>query len=152
MTWQKKGTEFGDDCAEAGLSDAAYRTHDEAIGYIYGQENFALTVKKSTMRRWSGSDRAEQAATELVAKGFWKELRKREDDKVRAGKKRRGVGTDVGGDVVATQTDKQTGSLEGERVTEQGNWFASLPGRCSDCGHHIATQGHSADCKERKSA
>ena len=53
MTWQKLGTEFPDDCAEANLSDAAFRTHVEAIGYLYGQENFECTVKKSTVRRWA---------------------------------------------------------------------------------------------------
>jgi integrase len=32
MTWTKLGAEFFDDCADRGLSDAAVRTHVEAIG------------------------------------------------------------------------------------------------------------------------
>ena len=128
MTWQKLGMEFWDECADAALSDAAVRTHGEAIGYVYSQENFDMTVKKSTMRRWAGSDQAEQAAAELVAKGFWTDgktewtvvhhanvvrqsltaqAKKREDDRDRQRKKRSNVGTDVGSDVHATQTDRQ---------------------------------------------
>ena len=133
MTWQKLGMEFWDECADAALSDTAVRTHGEAIGYVYSQENFDMTVKKSTMRRWAGSDQAEQAATELVAKGFWTDsktewivvhhanvvrqsltaqAKKREDDKERQRKNRSKVGTDVGSDVHATQTDRQTSSLD----------------------------------------
>ena len=109
MTWSKFGSEFSNDCAEVGLSDAAYRTHSEAIIYLYCQENFACTLKKSTMRRWSGSDQAGRAAAELVAAGFWRDgktewtvvhhadvirqslaaqLKKREDDKAYQHKKR----------------------------------------------------------------
>jgi hypothetical protein len=132
MTWPKFGTEFPDDCAEADLSDAAYRTHAEAIIYLYGQENFALTVKKSTMRRWAGSKHAEQAAAELVAKGFWRDgaaqwtvvhhanvIRqslaaqqlKRERDKKAQEKfrnKASDISADVSADQAATQTDRQT--------------------------------------------
>ncbi|GAA1428484.1 hypothetical protein GCM10009616_08190 [Microlunatus lacustris] len=137
MTWTKLGSEFFDDCAEAGLSDAAVRTHAEAIGYLFGQENFDLTLKKSTMRRWSGSAQPEQAAAELVAAKFWQDepgtwivlhhadvirqsltaqMKKREDDKLSKRRKRSAVGTDVATegntdsatDVLATQTDRQT--------------------------------------------
>lgn len=134
MTWTKLGSEFFDDCAEAGLSDAAVRTHLEAIGYLYGQENYNLTLKKSTMGRWAGSDQREQASADLVAAGMWRDsgtewtvvhhadvirqsltaqLKKREDDKEGKRKRRRApVGTDVGSDVAATQTDSQTGSTK----------------------------------------
>lgn len=71
MTWTKTTTEFPDNCAEAGLSDAAYRTHHEAISYICAQENTACTIKKATMRRWAGSDRAQSAADELVSASWW---------------------------------------------------------------------------------
>ena len=75
------------------------------------------------------SSHAQQAAAELVAKGMWKDdetewtvvhhadvirqslaaqLKKREDDKEYQRKRRRNVGTDV----VATQTDRQTSSLK----------------------------------------
>jgi len=141
MTWYKHGTEFPDDCAEAVLSDAAFRTHVEAINYIYRQENFDLTVKKSTMRRWAGSDQAEQATSELVAKGMWtdgktewtvvhhadvirqslaaqqtaRETSKKTSAKYRAKAK---DSTDVTDDVtrhVTPNTDRQTSSLEKEK-------------------------------------
>jgi hypothetical protein len=129
MTYAKFGTEFGDDCAEANLSDAAFRTHMEAISYIYGQENFDCTVKKSTRHRWAGSERAEHAVAELIAKGMWKDgqtewtvvhhgdvirqslaaqLKKREYDKRYQRGKRGAVVNDVGNDDGTTQTDRQT--------------------------------------------
>jgi hypothetical protein len=152
----KLGAEFFDDCAEAGLSDAAVRTHAEAIGYLYGQEKFDLTLKKSTMRRWAGSDQAEQAAVELVAKGKWTDgkaewtvvhhadvirqslaaqLKKREDDKAYARKKRRSVGSDIGSDVVATQTDRQTNRQPRKEglSSEQIDWVAGEVFPCSAC-------------------
>ncbi|HLM22218.1 MAG TPA: hypothetical protein VK390_11930 [Propionibacteriaceae bacterium] len=143
MTWTKLGTEFFDDCAEAVLSDAAVRTHAEAIGYLYGQENFDLTLKKSTMRRWAGSDCPEEAALELVAAGMWTDgkaewtvvhhadvirqsltaqLKKREDDKARARKKRGYVGSDVGSDVHATQTDRQTYKQTASNEGSSSGW------------------------------
>jgi hypothetical protein len=165
MTWMKFGTEFGDDCAEANLSDAAFRTHVEAIGYVYGQENLGLTVKKSTRRRWAGSDRWEQAVGELVAKGMWADgetewtvvhhadvirqsivarQKKREDDKVRARKKRGFVGSDVGSDVAATQTDRQADKQprQGSVVDEQIDWVTGevFPSSaCSVCGEPLTT-------------
>lgn len=71
MTWTKTTTEFPDNCAEAGLSDAAYRTHHEAISYICAQENMTCTIKKATMRRWAGSDRAQAGVDQLVEIGWW---------------------------------------------------------------------------------
>ncbi len=38
MTWAKFGTEFPDECAHQGMSDAAYRTHSEALIYLHRVE------------------------------------------------------------------------------------------------------------------
>ena len=51
MTWIKKGQEFTDGCALAGLTDAAYRTHDEVIGWLYRVEELSLRVPKHLLRR-----------------------------------------------------------------------------------------------------
>jgi hypothetical protein len=44
VTWVKLGDEFFDDCADAGLSDAAVRTHAEAIGFLYRLESKGLEI------------------------------------------------------------------------------------------------------------
>lgn len=145
MTWEKKGTEWPDDCAEAGLSDAAYRTHDEGTNYVYRAERMDCKIKKSTMRRWAGSDRPEAAITELINAGFWidhgtdweilhhadvirqsiaAQVKHREKEKDRQRRKRAGVGdpvdsnvgADVGTNVGETQSDRQTDSSKGEHV------------------------------------
>lgn len=71
MTWSKFGTEYRDECAEAGLSDAAFRTHTEALMYLYGIESGDMHVKRQLVRKWAGSDNYQAAVSELVAAGFW---------------------------------------------------------------------------------
>lgn len=71
MTWAKFGSEFSDHCAEAGLSDAAFRTHVEALMYCYANEKADLTIHRHLVRRWAGSERYPDAITELVQRGFW---------------------------------------------------------------------------------
>lgn len=71
MTWAKYSTEFSDDCAAAGLSDAAYRTHSEAIGWLYRVEDLRLRIAKNLVRRFAGSEDYEHAVEELADAGFW---------------------------------------------------------------------------------
>jgi HNH endonuclease len=71
MTWTKLGSEFFDECAAQGLSDAAVRTHAEAIGWIYGIENTELCFERNLIRRFAGSNQWEAAVTELVRLGWW---------------------------------------------------------------------------------
>lgn len=71
MTWSKFGTEFRDECGEAALSDAAFRTHVEAVMYLYGVESMELRVQRRQIRKWAGSDDFEAAIVELVRVGFW---------------------------------------------------------------------------------
>lgn len=137
VTWSKYGAEFWDDCANAGLSDAAARTHAEAISWIYRVEQTELTIAKHLVRRFAGSPSWESAVVELVSVGYWDDrgdaweivdhadvIRasiaaqqvKRDRDKraSRAYRKRvsADVSTDVAADVIAdadSQSDNQSG-------------------------------------------
>lgn len=71
MTWTKLGAEFSDECAEANLSDAAFRTHVEAIQYLYGIESADMRIQKHLMRRWAGSRDYLAGAAELAGIGWW---------------------------------------------------------------------------------
>ena len=73
MTWCKFGTEFFDDLANAGLSDAAVRTHAEAISWIYRVEQTDLRIPKHLVRRFAGSEAWEVAVKDLVAAEFWRD-------------------------------------------------------------------------------
>jgi hypothetical protein len=73
VTWDKRGTEFSDECAAAGLSDAAYRTHSEAIEWLYRVERPTLSIPKNVVRRFAGSPDYARAITDLVAAGFWED-------------------------------------------------------------------------------
>ena len=116
MTWAKYGDQYSDDIAKAGLSDAAYRTHTEAIGWLYRVEDTALRIPKTVVRRFAGSDGYEAAIRELLACGYWREdsreyvvehhaevirqslaaqLLKRETERNRLRRKRRGPGPEA---------------------------------------------------------
>jgi len=71
VTWTKLGIEFFDECAQAGLSDAAVRTHVEALGWLYRVESPDLKITKHLVRRFAGSPHWESAVAELVARGWW---------------------------------------------------------------------------------
>ncbi|HEY1319560.1 MAG TPA: hypothetical protein VGF32_04905 [Streptosporangiaceae bacterium] len=73
MTWTKTGSEFSDECAAAAISDSAYRTHHEAIGWLYQIEDTTLRIRKGLIRRFAGSDLWESAAKELADAGFWRD-------------------------------------------------------------------------------
>lgn len=90
MTYCKTGTEFPDDAAAVSLSDAAYRTHHEAITWVYRVEELTLRVPKHLVRRFAGSDEHETAVKDLVAGGWWDDdgdawLIRHHDDVVRSG-------------------------------------------------------------------
>ncbi|MFT3862052.1 hypothetical protein [Micropruina sp.] len=72
MTWTKFGAEFRDECAELGLTDAEFRTHVEAIMYLYGIENMDMIIQCRLVRKWAGSDNYADAVRGLVEKGLWK--------------------------------------------------------------------------------
>lgn len=74
MTWTKLGDEFSDECAAHELSDSAFRTHVEAIGWIYRVEQMDLRIPKHLVRRFAGSAHFEEAIDFLVSIGWWKRL------------------------------------------------------------------------------
>lgn len=153
MTWTKLGDEYSDDLALAGLSDAAYRTHTEAIGWIYRVEAEDLRIPCALVRRFAGSDRAAEAIETLIAAGFWRDesthyvvvhhadvirqslaaqQAKRDGDRERQRRHRDrkprevtgGVTRDVTDDDAATQTDSQTSSRD------EGTEFSATCIRC----------------------
>jgi hypothetical protein len=73
MTWRKTGIEFDDQCADVDLSDHAYRTHMEAIGYIYKTRADDCLVNKGALRRFATSDKAREGIKELIDHGFWRD-------------------------------------------------------------------------------
>lgn len=72
MTWTKLGSEFWPECLHHGLSDAAARTHAEAIAYIYEVEEMSCTIPKRLVRTFAGSEDSADAIEALVSIGWWK--------------------------------------------------------------------------------
>lgn len=78
MTWAKFGTDFWRKLAHAGYSDAAVRTHAEAIAYLYevAEEttgDIELTIPKHLVRTFAGSPDYERGVAECVGRGAWRE-------------------------------------------------------------------------------
>lgn len=71
MTYTRTGMEFPDECANAGISDAAYRTHHEGLSWLNAVERIDCHIPKHLVRRFAGSDCYETAVKDLVASGFW---------------------------------------------------------------------------------
>lgn len=146
MTWTKLGAEFYSECALQGLSDAAYRTHTEAIGWLYEVEDTSCRIPKRLFRRFAASDDAEAAVGELITAGFWKDAGavwvllhhaevvrqsiaaqqdKRKRDRKAQSRYRQKVSADVSADVdaesVAAQTDSQTVGRKTTAVAKNTN-------------------------------
>lgn len=68
MTWSKFGEEFGD--AARGLSDAAFRTHVEAIMWS-NRRLLDLVITPTDVRRFAETLHPEKAVDELVDTGWW---------------------------------------------------------------------------------
>lgn len=163
MTWAKFGAEYRDECAEAGLSDAAFRTHSEALMYLYGVESADMRIQRRLVRKWAGSEDYERAISELVARGWWvvdgdgwrvvhhalvfrqslaAQQKKRDTERNRQRTKRQtrpaSVGTNVGTNTAAnvgpTQTDRQTEALTDRPGT-------STPSAPADDWPDVATPG-----------
>lgn len=153
MTWVKTGTEFPDDALDVELSDAAYRTHHEAVTWLYKVERNDCYISGAALRRFAGSPHAEIAVQELVALGWWRihqqgyevvhhgdvirqsiaaQVKKREYDKKLAQQKRakeKPVVNDADNDIGSDRrndADRQTykhPSLEGERESKSDPRF-----------------------------
>lgn len=141
MTWTKFGSEFFDDCANAGLTDAAVRTHAEAISWVYKVENIELGFPRNLIRRFAGSDRWESAVEELVTVGWWvvhddfyvlihhadvirasivaQQVKRERDKRSQQAYRKRSAAPSVSADVSAA-TDSQTVSQDRKRSTHRG--------------------------------
>jgi len=143
MTWSKLGDEFSDDMANRGISDAAYRTHVEAIQWIYRVERYDCHVPKSLVRRFAGSDEYELAIKELIERDMWTDggdhyavrhhgdvirqslsaqhKKTERDRRAQQAKRARDKASALTSaqSSVATQTDRQKDPL---RKEEQGEW------------------------------
>jgi len=72
MTWTKLGDEFPDECARAGLSDAAFRTHVEGLSWTMRRETGGY-LSKVDIRKAIETPNAAAAIAELLAVGFWQQ-------------------------------------------------------------------------------
>lgn len=69
MTWLKLSDDYHDQCAT--LSDAAYRTHTEALAWTMRRETGGF-ISDRDIRRFAESEQAEEAVKELLDREFWK--------------------------------------------------------------------------------
>lgn len=148
MTWTKFGAEFRDECAEAELSDAAFRTHVEAIMYLYGIEAMDMQIQRRLVRKWAGSDHYQAAIDELVRLRFWvaegsgwkvihhedvfrqslaAQQKKRTTEKERQ-RNKRAVSSDTNtGTNVGTNTDTNVGPTQSVRQTDRQSSYNEAP-------------------------
>jgi uncharacterized protein YdaU (DUF1376 family) len=142
MTYAKFGSEFPDRLAADGVSDAAWRTHAEAIMWLYHVEQWDLRIPKHMLRRIAGSIDWETAVKDLVAAGYWADdgnawvirhhskviigslaaqAAKRERDR-KAQQARRDRLRNVSADVSADLTDRQSDRQSAPRGSDDGPW------------------------------
>jgi hypothetical protein len=70
VTWVKLSDDFADQCAGAGLSDAAFRTHVEGLSWAMRRETGGH-LSSIDLRRAVETPNAAAAVAELLAVGFW---------------------------------------------------------------------------------
>jgi hypothetical protein len=70
VTWTKLGDEYSD--AAADLSDAAFRTHVEALGWS-NRRLLDLVIPKRALRRFAETADPDVAVRELIAAGWWED-------------------------------------------------------------------------------
>jgi hypothetical protein len=70
MTWTKLGDEFTDEAAP--LSDAAFRTHVEALCWS-NRRLLDLVIPKTALRKFAETIDPAQAVKELVETGWWQD-------------------------------------------------------------------------------
>lgn len=73
MTWTKLGSEFFPECMHHGLTDAAVRTHAEAIAYLYEVEETSCRIPKRLVRTFAGSEDYAAGISVLLALDWWAE-------------------------------------------------------------------------------
>jgi hypothetical protein len=70
MTWTKLGDEFVDGALD--LTDAAFRTHVEALLYS-NRRLLDLAIPKRELHRFAGAVDVELAVKELLERGWWED-------------------------------------------------------------------------------
>jgi len=70
VTWTKLSDDFGEQCS--GLSDAAYRTHSEALIWCMRRETDGLLSDRD-VRRFAETADPDEAVRELLDHGFWRQ-------------------------------------------------------------------------------
>jgi hypothetical protein len=70
MTWTKLSDDFADDCARAGLSDAAVRTHVDGLVWTMRRQTGGRLDSLDVRRGLETAD-PQAAIAELLAAGFW---------------------------------------------------------------------------------
>lgn len=72
MTWLKLSDSFGDECADAELSDAAFRTHVEGLLWTMRRESGGRLTARD-VKRFAETNCPDVAVVELIRAGFWTE-------------------------------------------------------------------------------
>ena len=70
MTWLKLSDDYGDDLARFNLSDAAFRTHTEALGWVMRRENGGCLTERDVLR-FAETEFPSVAVQELCDLGLW---------------------------------------------------------------------------------
>ena len=73
MTYFTMPEEFSADCARAHLSDAAFRTHVEALLWCLHRRCTGGELLTDETRRWCDASNPDAAIGELIRRGFWEE-------------------------------------------------------------------------------
>jgi len=70
VTWLKLSDDYHDELGRIRVSDAAYRTHTEALGWVMRRETGGA-LSAQDVRRFAESPNADQAVDELCDAGLW---------------------------------------------------------------------------------
>ena len=70
MTWVKLSDDFGERAVRCGLSDAAFRTHIEALLWTMRRETGGW-IRTADIQRFAETKNPEHAVRELVGLGWW---------------------------------------------------------------------------------
>lgn len=70
MTWTKFGEEWPDEARD--LTDAAFRTHSEALCWS-NRRGLDLVIPKRDLKRFAETDNPDVAVKDLIASGWWQD-------------------------------------------------------------------------------
>ena len=122
MTWTKLGDEWPDSARD--LSDAAYRTHVDALCWS-NRRGLDLVVPKRELRRFAETDDPDTAVAELVAAGWWEDRGDRWWIGVQFADWQQEAA------VVKQKRDASALTSRRNRLHKVGDHTLCLPGRCS---------------------